>query len=161
MDHHFVDEMAAPEEREPLFGGASAGAGKLPGGGAAERDDDPLKLAELSEGIDTFIGVLLRVSQGTLVPTLQNQITLIRKYQSQMLAWHACERRERQAEAAPPPAVPPPAAPPPAAPPSPVDLSEPRAAAHSPEPLDWDQLARQLLDEVKLNAAVIESGVEI
>ena len=122
----------------------AASPGGQPERNAAEADDDPLKLMELSQGIDQFIAVLLKVSGGAAAPALQNQITAIRAHQAQMMELQKSESEERKARAAQPAAGPPPvqraehAA-----------VPEPSAAeAASQAPVDWNELGRQLVEEI-------------
>jgi hypothetical protein len=103
-----------------------------------------LKLMELSHGIDQFIAVLLKVSGGAAAPALQNQITAIRNNQAQMLELQKSEAAERKAKAAQPAAGPPPV---PRA--EHTAVPEPSAAeAASRAPVDWNELGRQLVEEM-------------
>jgi hypothetical protein len=120
------------------------GASGLPGEQTAEADDDPLKLMELSQGIDQFIAVLLKVSGGAAAPALQNQITAIRTYQAQMLELQKSEAAERKAQAAQPAAGPPPV---PRA--EHAAVPEPSAVEDAaPAAVDWNELGRQLVEEM-------------
>lgn len=138
-DTGVVDALA--QSASGLRGGKAAEAG---GEKAAEADDDPLNLMALSQGIDQFIAVLLKVSGGAAPPVLQNQITAIRTYQAQMLELQKSESAERKTRAAQPAAGPHSV---PRAEPA-VVPNPPAAQAASRAPVDWNDLGRQLVEEI-------------
>src|SRR5262249_11920064 len=135
-------DAACPERRwEVLFcphcdtGMAEVGASSSLTGEPPEAQSDPLRLNELGHALDTFIAVLIRVSDGNLPVALQNHITTIQRCQAQMLAFQKSEAADRKSTVGAPVAQPP----------EPDPLSNPSAAT---APVDWNELSRTLIREI-------------
>ncbi len=109
-----------------------------PGTGSVASDDDPLKIQYLNQEIDKFLALLLSVNGGQPVPGSQKYFTMIRQIQSQLPELQRKQIAERRARAARP------------LPPAMPSKPEPPVAATPPPrpPVDWNELARKLVEEI-------------
>ncbi len=114
-----------------------------PGESPGAIDDDLLQVQMLSQKIDEFVALLLSVNHGRPVPSAADLFPVIRQLQTEMLELQKQRVIEQRAAAA---ATSPAAPARPAAPPEPV-AEAPTPAPPRP-PVDWNELARKLVDEI-------------